>query len=479
MKGEEPVPGGGTTAAPPAARKGPPPGNLAARDIHGALLILLLALLCGLVLSAALAVWAVTSFTLLDEDYGAVPPPDPAHLGHTDVFVVDAKDRVVRGPVVADYAGRYSRDPRWPLRLAELEAELPGAVEFVRERLGLGDRPAPPFRIRFRDDEEMPSPLFMSVFQELEGGAARPLIVVGVDALVAGRYDLKQTLRHELAHCWHLWSLGAPFYAQPRWIQEGLADWATGPDCDRLRRLYLDECGSPDIDPAAVLVNGMDGRQERRDYGESWLAFLMIEREFGISAVHGLVAGLFSEGSPQVALQRVTGWDYEEFKRRARAWAADLVREETGDWAAYVAAKRGYLAKEHDAAEAAYDTYLREYPSGAFRALALAESADLRLLRGDPDGARARVDAIASAAPVGALARRCLHLRIRIARAEKDWPAVERLCLDFIHDFEWDDNGATRDVRTALPEARRKMLRAKEGGITSEPVPGEADPEFR
>ena len=465
----KPPPDHGPAPVPSAAAKADGPWT---REATGSRLVLLVFLL-GVLGYGALMAHSLLTFSLIDEHTDVPWTPDPAHLGHADVFVVDAEDREIRGHVVADYAGRYSRAPRWPLRRAALEAELPGAIEFVRRRLGLGDRPVPPFRVRFRDDEEMGYPIFMNVFQELEDGAVRPLIVVGVDALVAGKYDLRRALRHELAHCWHLWSLGETFYVLPRWVKEGLADWATGPDCDRLRWLYLVECGPPGIDPAVLLVNGLDGRQERSDYAESWLAFLMIEREFGIEAVHRLAAELFSSGSHRVALRRVTGWNYEEFERRARAWASARVREDSGDRAAYVAARKEFVAGENAAAEAAYASYIREHPTGAFRALALAEQAELRILRGDPAGARTSVAAIAGAAPEGSFALWIFHLRIRIARAEKDWPAVERLCLDFIHDFEWTDGRTTLDVRNMLPEARREMLRAKEG------APGGSEPVLR
>ncbi len=407
-----------------------------------------LALVCGGVLS-----WGVHVMSRFDLDGEADSKPDPRHLGHTDVFLVDPVDQEVRGHVVADYDGRFSKDPRWPVRLRDVEEEIPAAIRDVRDQLGLGDRPVPPFMVRFRDDEQMGFPIFMNTYQELHGNEVRPLIVVGVDSLLNRECNMGNALRHEIAHCWQLAALGDAFYELPCWVKEGMADWATGRGGDRLRELYVLECADPDRDPCARLVSGLEGGPTRREYGEFYMAFAFVEGTLGKGAVQQLASDLFTSTAYRVSFERITGLPFPEFERKARSWAEEHVRKELADRPGYVAGKAAFRKGEFEEADRAYSTYLAGEGTLHFRRIALLEQAECRIEAEDAAGARRLLDLAEAAEPAGPLNDRILHARIRVAKVVEDWAQVQALCYTFIEDFAGNSTDRTRDVRRLLQES--------------------------
>ena len=252
------------------------------------------------------------------------PPPvpaDPRTAGHTDVLLIDPEDGIRRGAIAFDYAGKFAKDPRLPDRVKAIEEAIPAAVAHVAARLGRGDRPPPAFTVRFRDEEQMRLPIRMSVFQELRGTEFRPLIVVGVDDLLDGDFDRVLSLRHEIAHCFHLAALGEPFYRLPSWVKEGLADWASGEGpvhVEGLVRRYGPLRPEAGVDP---FVDGLEWRTDGDDYPEAYLAFAMVEEEFGPEASRRLVEELLTHTSYRVAVRRATGLDFPVFEMRARGFA--------------------------------------------------------------------------------------------------------------------------------------------------------------
>jgi hypothetical protein len=425
-------------------------GTPAGRGILRAVLVTggVFAVLCGGFLT-----WGVVEIARFDAE--AAPVADPAHLGHPDVLVVDSKDRVVRGRVVADYEGRFAKDPRWEGCLRAVEEEVPAALRDVREQLGLGGRPVPPFVVRFRDDEQMGFQLFMSTFQEVRGKEVLPLVVVGVDALLSGACDYREALRHEIAHCLHLAAAGDAFYGYPHWVNEGLADWATGRKGWRMDWLYATECDGPGWYPPG-LVDGLEGGTARADYAEYYLAFAYVEDAFGTDAVRKLVAGLFDCTAVHTDVRNATGLSFPEFKNRAWVWAADYVRRDMADYPAYLRAKEPFRKGAFAGADQAYGAYLGGKGPLHFRLNALVEQAECRIGTGDAAGARRLLDQAAGTEPVGPLNDRILQDRARAAGVEGDSAAAESLCLDFIRDFAGYDAARTRAVRKLLEESRKR-----------------------
>lgn len=394
------------------------------------------------------------SFEPWDSDYRE-PPGDPRLRGHTDVLVVDPIDKVVRGNLVLDYEGRIARDPRWERRRSEIEAALPAAAEFVQRRLGVLGRPAPPFVVRFRDDEQMGEYLYMSTFQELRGSEFRPLVVVGTNSLLAGNYDAEKVLRHEIAHCWHLAALGEAFYKVPRWVKEGLAEWASGKGDDTLRTTYQRRMSMPgEVGPEAV-IDGLDGRQGADDYGENYLAFAMVEELHGIEGVQRLVGELFSTASHSVAFQRVTGLGMAEFESRFRDWAKRRVAKDVAERPLYIAAKAALLAKEPEVAIRRYDAYLREPGHVSFRRIAQFESASARLEVGDLDGASASLESSLAAEPLGFLTGKMRHLSLRIAEKRREWARLEAACVEYLEDFGNENVDRKVEAESLLQAARK------------------------
>jgi hypothetical protein len=352
--------------------------------------------------------------------------------------------------------------------VAELEAAVPESVEFVRQRLGLGDRPDPPFRIRFRDAEKLKARAFMSTFQEIQGSEIRPMFVAVAEPLVASQFDLRKALRHEITHCWQLSALGERFYALPRWVQEGLADWASGMGRNRMEELYVQWCSDTGPCPVERLVDGLDGTHAGIDYGEDWLAFAMVDEEFGLPAVQSLVRELFRHANYPGAFQRATGLPFPEFERRARAWAERYVAKDLEERSRYIPAKEAFKSGKWAEAAALYGPYLADDRNRIFRAPALLEQAACRLESGDVAGATGALRASDRTAPVGPLRGRSEILWIRIAEAQGGDAEVERRALAFLEDLGADNAQNTLEARTLLVAARsRSEARAAAPGTPS------------
>jgi len=399
--------------------------------------------------------WGVVPLSRMDE-----PAPSarhPSHLGHVDVLVVDSRDRVVRGHVVADYEGRFAKDPRWEARLRAVEEEVPKAIRDVREQLGIDDLPVPPIVVRFRDDEQMGHKQFMATFQEIRGKEVLPLVVVGVDSLLSMECDIREGLRHEIAHCFHLAALGDRFYDLPSWAKEGLADWATGRRGWRMDWLYATECDQFGADPAKWLVDGLDGENARGDYAEYYLAFAYVEDAFGVAAARKLVRELFTRTDVDVALHNATNLYFNEFVRRARAWALDYVHRDMADYPAYLKAKGAFRGGEYAAADQAYGAYLGGKEPLHFRLNALLEQAECRIQTRDATGARLLLDQAETTHPVGPLNDRILHDQACVAGLDADWVRVQALCLEFIDSFKDNDQVRTHSVRKLLWQARDRL----------------------
>jgi hypothetical protein len=415
-------------------------------------------LACGGVLTLMLS-----RFHYLDPEWEPAPPPDPRHLGHRDVLVVDSVDRVVSGHLVEDYEGRWSKDARWEGRRRAVAEEIPSAIQDVRARLGLGDRPEPPFVVRFRDDAQMGFGIFMSTYQEIRSGEVRPLIVVGVDSLLSGECDYREALRHEIAHCWHLADLGRSFYMVPSWVKEGLADWASGGGENRLLRLYQRDYHDPipyadaGNDPARRIVNGLGGAHTADDYAEDYLAFAYVEKSLGIASVHRLVAELFADTPYPVAFQRATGKPFPTFEEEARRWATERVQGDLSRRWAYFKAKQAFQKEQFLKAEAAYGAYLDEEGFLPYRALAMVERAECHLELGDVAAARTLLAAAESTAPLGFYNARILRDRVRISVAGEDWKSAHSNALAYLADYEHLYQGYTSQVRSLLAKAQAKL----------------------
>jgi hypothetical protein len=215
-----------------------------------------------------------------------------------------------------------------------LVALLPRALERVEEALGRRVPPRPQV-ILTPDDAE-----FERRLDALGGGdhpralavavLSRHVILVRADRLAEGTNSgLERTLRHELAHL----ALATVRAHRPRWVEEGLCEWASG------RRLEVAEEGAlaararlgvlPTLDEVeAALATEGPATADAYTVASAFVAALDARRP---GAPRALVAGLASGATVDAALVEATGSSLALLELE---WRDGLTRTSGWWWAA-------------------------------------------------------------------------------------------------------------------------------------------------
>lgn len=338
------------------------------------------------------------------------PAPGPAPVPTPPADPVPAPDpAAVPAPapgVDLTYTGRFKDDPRFLAVLRDASAARARAVARVAARLAL-----PAFTddgavlLRFRDALDL-SERFLKVSagtrfttgSERIAGAERIVITGMAEFLVAGGVSLERELVHEMTHALMRCRMGAAFRPLPPWLREGIALWVAEQGPERVR-YYL---GHGDyIEDPTLLLNGLEGAHELRDYPEDWLALDYLESRRGVAGVQRFAA-LLLDGRPwPEALAEVAGEDWPAFAVGARAHArAALVRLADPALPDYRRlALQGRAATTPELAQAmlfAAEAFGHAHPESAHaRAALYLEGKFLRLLN-HPHEARARLARVAA-----------------------------------------------------------------------------------
>lgn len=215
-----------------------------------------------------------------------------------------------------------------------LVALLPRAIERVEEALGRRVPPRPQVILTPDDDE------FERRLDALGGGdhpralavavLSRRVILVRADRIAEGTNSgLERTLRHELAHL----ALAAVRGHRPRWVEEGLCEWASG------RRLEVAEEGAlaararlgvlPTLDEVeAALATEGPATADAYTVASAFVAALDARRP---GAPRALVAGLAGGATVDGALVDATGASLALLELE---WRDGLARTSGWWWAA-------------------------------------------------------------------------------------------------------------------------------------------------
>lgn len=361
---------------------------------------------------------------------------------------IDPVDRDVRGNVVLDYAGKYRGDATFAARVAEVERLVPEAVKRIRARLGLPAGPTPPFRVRFADIGERPDDLHMSTSEELVGGEVRQALRILTEPLVLRRYDLADTLTHELLHVWHRHALGEPYYDVPKWAREGLSVWAAGQGPGRVALLTVLFGTDPKVaDPVGRLVNGLGGAHTVVDYAEDFLAFAWVEERKGLAGVQALARRLLASADAAGAFADAAGLAFPEVEAAVRGYATTAVSAALVGRDAYLEARRAVDAGPPDAALAAVDAYLAAHPKAPFAPRARYDRALALFRAGRHAEARVAFDAVLREPLAELYVDDVLEYRVRIAAASGDAAALETAARAFVRDCSWVSKARIAAVR--------------------------------
>jgi|GEM_PF-3038490 len=351
---------------------------------------------------------------------------------------IDPPDIEVRGSVVLDYAGKYRGDAAFAARVAEVERLVPEAVRRLRARLALPAGPPPPFRVRFADIGERPDDLHMSTSEELVDGEVRQALKIYAEPLVLRRYDLADTLTHELLHVWHRHALGEPYYDVPKWAREGLAVWAAGQGPGRLDLLYNLFATNPRTDdPAAKIVNGLGGKHSVADYGEDYLAFAWVEAGQGLVGVQALGRRLLASPDVAGAFAAAAGMPFPDVEAAVRGHATAVVTKALAGREAYLAPRRVLDAGPAADAVAAFDAYLKAQPKAVFAPRARYDRAVALFQAGRHADALAAFDAVLQEPLAELFVDDVFEYRVKIAAARGDAAALEAAARAFVRDCSW------------------------------------------
>ena len=200
--------------------------------------------------------------------------------------------------------GRY-RDSKI---IRELIEQLPGlrenALTRIADRTGL--RLPHPDRLAVVMLDDQP---FSNATRAAIGGVVHQTVILDTEAIVSGQMNTPQVLTHELTHAVMQQVAGHWYHSIPTWFREGSAVWVA--DQIRLK-------GERDLLMAVVryqsterLHNGIDNSKHTfDDYLEDALAFEWLVSEFGIEAVHRVVASVMHGEKPTEAFARETGFPW-------------------------------------------------------------------------------------------------------------------------------------------------------------------------
>ena len=231
--------------------------------------------------------------------------------------------------LLATYNGKYSRQSRFERAVKEVGAAYDERLKVVQEKLGLAPAAGKAIQVVLRDaqaaDPTKYAPVTDAPFQtRWQNGQVQ--IVLHTEFIINGRYDVKQSLTHELAHAVVRTHMTPDAYESvPTWLREGLSVWCADEIAQKVAVLYRDSTTPVDaqIKGVADTVNA----ESFARYAEYGLTFEWIVKQKGEPAVRALVAAVVAGVNAQEAVRQVTGQPWEDFVSTAKVYATSRVRE--------------------------------------------------------------------------------------------------------------------------------------------------------
>jgi len=189
-----------------------------------------------------------------------------------------------------------------------------------------------------------------AAFQEMAGNklvtafavAQRNLIVIDYSRMDRVPFDLEDTLKHELTHILLHQRIGGPYL--PKWLDEGVAQWASGGIADIMRT------GDKDLLQQAVLSHRMHPLKDISSnfpaspnglvlaYEESRSFTEFIVKHYGEAQLRLLLQDLGKQDTIEQAVYNNYGVSLDMLEL---TWRKGLVRENS--WIAYIADHMSWL----------------------------------------------------------------------------------------------------------------------------------------
>ena len=231
--------------------------------------------------------------------------------------------------LLATYSGKYAGQGRFERAVKEVQAAYDKSLKTAQEKLGLAPAAGKTIRVVLRDAQPA-DPLEYAPFTEppfqTRWQNGQVLVVLHAEFIINGRYDVAQSLTHELVHAVMRTHMTPEAYKDvPTWLREGLAVWGAGQIEQKVASLYRNSKTPVDwhIKGVADPINA----ESFSRYAEYGLTIELIVKQKGEQAVQALVAAVVAGTDAQAAVEKVTGLPWQDFVPAAKTYATSRLRE--------------------------------------------------------------------------------------------------------------------------------------------------------
>ena len=231
--------------------------------------------------------------------------------------------------LLATYSGKYSGQSRFERALKEIQESYDESLKAVQAKLGLAPAADKPIQVVVRDAQPADPPRYAPFTEppfQTRWHKGEVLVVLHAEFIINGRYDVAQSLAHELVHAVMRTHMTPEAYkAVPTWLREGLAVWSADQIEQKVAALYR-HAKTP-VDWHIKGVADTTNAESFSRYAEYGLTVELIEKQKGEQAVQALVAAIVAGTDAQAAVEKVTGLSWEDFVPGAKTYAKSRLRE--------------------------------------------------------------------------------------------------------------------------------------------------------
>lgn len=156
------------------------------------------------------------------------------------------------------------------------------------------------------------------------GLATFPAGAIHVDG--TGRLaSIERVVPHEVAHVMVARALGPQLGALPRWLNEGIAEYAAGEQASQVDPETLRAVGRGEFLPLSHLDDALQGggRPQSLSYAEAASVVHFLVAEKGERVIAELLAAVREQGDAPRAVNQITGWSEAELQA---AWRRSVAR---------------------------------------------------------------------------------------------------------------------------------------------------------
>lgn len=223
-----------------------------------------------------------------------------------------------------DYDGKFVKDKQFKALSKVVESEKEDVLKSIYEITGLYLVIEKKVHVKYDDDKKKGPWAITSTHRD---GA---IITFHLAIFFENKQDPKQVYQHEMVHAIQRCAMAKGEYDKvPHWFREGIAVFTAGQGPGRVKRIFDDLMKKEkDVEKAIKkMINGLEGKHTRGDYGEDYLAFQYLNDKFGKESIKKLACSVTFDAKPyKEVIEEITKLSYKEFCDAAKEFAIEYVR---------------------------------------------------------------------------------------------------------------------------------------------------------